>query len=343
MKINILSIDGGGIRGILPAKALAYLENRLIANNKNTRLCDYFNLIVGTNTGGVIAAMITTPDSHGRPLYKAQDAVDIFAKEGGKIFDSSLWKKISSIGGVADEKYSASYLEKILDKYMGNTMLSQTVKPILITSYDIRNRAAKFFGTTDTINRSRDFLLKDICRATISAPTYFEPARITSASNTPFTLVDGGIFANNPAMTAYAEARTMNFAKIYDRDNMPSFPAAKDMFLISLGTGNVKKPYFYEDAKDWGSIQWIKPVIDMMMTSNAETVDFALKQIFSTCDNPNDYIRLMPELLGVNSEMDDASSKNIDALLQLGDKFVADNKKILDNLANQLISNSKQH
>jgi len=341
MKANILSIDGGGIRGILPAKALAYLESQLISNNKNTRLCDYFDLIVGTGTGGIIAAMITTPDSHGRPRYKAQETVDLYANEGEKIFDSSLWKRISSMGGVADEKYSASYLEKMLNQHMGTTMLSQTVKPILITSYDIRNRATKFFGTTDTINKSRDFFLKDICRATSAAPSYFEPARITSASGTPFTLIDGGIFANNPAMIAYAEARTIDFAKILGTENKPSFPVAKNIFLVSVGTGKVKKPYFYEESKDWGSIHWIKPVMDMLMSGNGETVDFELQQIFKTCTNPKDYIRLEPELLGINPEMDNASSKNIKALLQLGDKFVSDNKEILDNLANQLISNNK--
>lgn len=343
MKINILSIDGGGIRGILPAKLLAYLENRLISINKNARLSDYFDLIVGTSTGGIIAALLTTPEEHGRPQYKAQDAVELYANNGGKIFDSSLWKRISSIGGVTDEKYSASYLEKLLDKYLGDTMLSQTVKPVLITSYDIRNRAAKFFGTADTINKSRDFLLKDICRATSAAPTYFEPARITSASDTPFTLVDGGMFANNPAMTAYAEARTMNFAKILGNEDKPSYPNASKMQIISLGTGSIKKPYFYEEAKDWGSIQWIKPVIDILMSGNAETVHFELKQIFSTTAEPESYIRLAPELLGVNPEMDDASSKNITALLELGDKFVADNKEILNNLADQLISNSKNY
>lgn len=341
MKANILSIDGGGIRGILPAKVLAYIEERLIANNKNTRLCDYFDLIAGTSTGGIIAAIITTPDENGRPLFKAQDAVDLYAKEGGKIFDSSLWKKISSIGGMTDEKYSASHLEKMLEKYLGSTMLSQTIKPILITSYDIRNRAAKFFVTSDTISENRDFFLKDICRATSAAPTYFEPARITSATDTPFALVDGGLFANNPAMTAYAEARTMDFAKIIGNDNKPSFPGANNMFMISLGTGSIKKPYYYEEAKDWGNIQWIKPVIDILMSGNSETVDFELKQLFSTCTNPKDYVRLVPDLRGASAEMDDASSSNIKALLRLGDKFVADNKEILNNLADQLIQNSK--
>jgi len=341
MKANILSIDGGGIRGILPAKALAYIENRLIANNKNTRLSDYFDLIVGTSTGGIIAALLTTPDENGRPKYTAQDAIDLYADNGGKIFDSSLWKKISSIGGITDEKYSASYLEKILDKYLGSTMLSQTTKPILITSYDIRNRATKFFGTADTINENRDFYLKDICRATSAAPTYFEPARITSATDTPFALIDGGMFANNPAMTAYAEARTIDFAKIIGNENKPTHPSANNMFMVSIGTGSIKKPYYYEEVKDWGSVQWIKPLIDIMMSANAETVDFELKQLFSTCINPKDYIRLVPELIGVNPDMDDASSRNIQALLQLGDKFVANNKEILDNLATQLISNSK--
>ena len=342
MKANILSIDGGGIRGILPAKALVYLEEKLISHNKNTRLCDYFDLITGTSTGGIIAALLTVPDDRGRPLFKAKDALQLYVENGGKIFDVSIWKKISSFGGVADEKYSASYLEKVLEKYLGKTMLSQTVKPLMITAYDIRNRAAKFFTTTDSVkNSNRDFYLKDVCRATSAAPSYFEPARISSTTDIPFALVDGGMFANNPAMTAYAEARSTDFRKLCDSDAKPSYPTASEMFMLSIGTGSVKKPYFYEQAKDWGELQWIKPVIDMLMSGNAETVDYELKQIFSTCAEPGNYVRIVPDLRGVNPEMDDASDKNIKALLDAGDRFVDENKEILDNVANKLIHLNK--
>ena len=342
MKATILSIDGGGIRGILPAKALVYLENKLTSHNKNTRLTDYFDLIAGTSTGGIIATLLTVSDDNGRPLYSAEDALNLYAEHGSKIFDTSLWKKISSIGGVTDEKYSAAYLEKVLKKYLGDSLLSQTVKPLMVTSYDIRNRAAKFFTTTDsTKNSHRDFLLRDVCRATSAAPTYFEPARIFSTTEVPFTLVDGGMFANNPAMTAYAEARTMDFRTILETEGKPAYPSADEMFLLSIGTGNVKKPYYYEQTKDWGQLQWIKPVIDMLMSGNAETVDYELQQLFSTCKDKSNYVRIVPSLANVNPEMDDASPKNIKALLDAGDKFVDDYKDILDNVANKLIDYNK--
>jgi uncharacterized protein len=343
MKANILSIDGGGIRGIITAQILAFIEEKLENHNKNTHLSDYFDMIAGTSSGGIIAAMLTTPDHTGRPKFKAKDIVEFFTKEGGHIFDISLWKKLSSMGGLTDEKYSAVYLDKTLDHYFGSTMLSQSTTSLLITAYDIRNRAARFFATTDTRMEGRNFLIKDICRAAMATPSYFEPAKIKSANDTPYAFIDGGLFANNPGLTAYAEARTLDFAKFTGINEKPANPSANEMFFVSIGNGISHNPYFYEQAKDWGSLQWIKPIIDMVMSANIETVDFTLKQLFRTCINPEDYVRICPILSGVNPAIDDASEKNILAIIDLGEKFIDDNKEILNNVANKLIHFSKEY
>src|SRR5690606_38988087 len=124
----------------------------------------------------------------------------------------------------------------------------------LIPAYDIENRMGKFFTSYNADANTRNFLVKDVARATSAAPTYFETAHIRSMYGVSYALIDGGVFVNNPALCAYAEARTMKFeSKGID------YPTAKDMLLLSLGTGEVKKPYAYKDAKDWGSISWIKP------------------------------------------------------------------------------------
>lgn len=341
MKANILSLDGGGIRAIITARILVYLEEQLLDHNKNTHLCDYFDLIAGTGTGGIIAAMLTVPDENGRPKFKAQDAFDFFVKEGSKIFDVSLWKKLSSIGGLTDEKYSATYLDKILDKYFEKAMLSNSTTALMITAYDIRNRSARFFATADTRVEGRNFLLKDICRASMATPSYFEPAKIKSATDTPYAFIDGGLFANNPGMAAYAEARALDFASITNNEDKPSKPGANEMFFVSIGTGISKKPYYYEEAKDWGNIHWLKPLIDMLMSANVETIHFELSQMFRTCCDPDTYVRLSPILSGLNPAMDDASDKNIQALLEISDKFVEENSVELNRIVSNLIQYSK--
>ncbi len=341
MKANILSLDSGGIRAIATAKILVEIENRLIDHNDRSRLTDYFDLVAATGMSAIIAAMLTLPDQNGRPIYKAQDILNFFLNEGTKIFDVSLWKKLSSIGGLTDEKYSATYLDKVLNQYFDSAMLANTTTAVMITAYDIRNRAARIFATTDTRIEGRNFQIKDICRASMATPSYFEPAKIKSATDTPYTFIDGGLFAANPGMTAYAEARRINFAEYTDNEYKPVNPGAESMFFISIGTGQVKKPYYYEDAKDWGNIQWLKPIIDITNTSNIETNHFILNEIFKTCSVPDDYIRMSPELVQVSSHFDDTSESNIKAILDSSDIFISQHKELLDNVANKLISFSK--
>lgn len=255
-KTRILSIDGGGIRGVLPGTVLTYIEDRLQAKEgDHVKLSDYLDMVAGTSTGGILACCYLIPDENGRAKYSAEDALNIYMERGGQIFDVSTWEKIRRLGGLRDEKYPEQALEKALKDYFGNTKLSELIKPCLITSYDIEKREAKFFTSADATSDVYDYYVRDVARATSAAPTYFEPARIKSLYGAPFPLVDGGVFANNPALCAYAEARGTDFSDVLGRDDKPKKPSASDMFVVSIGTGSVEKPYAYEDMKDKGKIR----------------------------------------------------------------------------------------
>ena len=332
-KIRVLSIDGGGIRGIIPGVIVSYLEKQLQKEKGvDTRLSDYFDLLSGTSTGGILTCTYLVPDQNGRPKYTADQAVDIYLKQGGAIFDINLWQKIKRGDGLFDEKYSADALEKALLDYFGDTKLSELIKPCLITSYDIRKRKAMFFNQADATTEIYDFMVKDVARATSAAPTYFEPAHIKSLFGTKYPLVDGGMFANNPSMCAYSEARTMKFGDNHHH------PTAEDMMIVSISTGSEAKPYHFDDMKDKGVIGWIKPIIDIMMSGNSETVDFQLKQIFDAVDNSNDYYRLKPSIYNASPEMDNASETNLKALKEAGMQYVSENSEMLDDIVKKLIS-----
>ncbi|MHC1776149.1 MAG: patatin-like phospholipase family protein [Lentimicrobium sp.] len=346
-KIRILSIDGGGIRGILPGVILTYIEERLMAKEgKDARISDYFDMIAGTSTGGILTCTYLLPgsDSAGKPTKRpkltARQAVDIYLDRGDDIFRLSMWQKLKSKGGLADEKYDSTEIEKALNDYFGKTMLSELLKPCLITSYDIKSRRAHFFNQIDAIESpTHDFPVKEVARATSAAPTYFEVARVKSEFGTPFPLIDGGVFANNPAMCAYAEARSTVFSKALGDPDKTDNPYAKDMIIISIGTGSSSKPYQYEKAKDWGMIEWIQPIIDIMMSGNSETVNYQLRKIWETTGTPDNYIRLEPSLYEAKSDMDDASKENLTALHEAGLKFVTDNEKLLNSIVDKLIAN----
>lgn len=346
-KIRILSIDGGGIRGILPGVILTYIEERLMAKEgKDARLSDYFDLFAGTSTGGILTCTYLIPqrDSNGkptgRPKLTAKQAVDIYLDRGDDIFRLSMWQQLKSKKGLADEKYDSSELEKALNDYFGETLLSELLKPCLISSYDVKSRRAHFFTQIDAKESpTHDFLVKEVARATSAAPTYFEVSRVKSVYGSPFPLIDGGVFANNPAMCAYAEARGTLFSKELNDSEKPDKPHAQDMIVVSIGTGSSAKPYQYNEVKDWGMIQWIQPIIDIMMSGNSETVSYQLRKIWETTSTPDNYIRLEPTLYEAKSDMDDASPKNLMALKEAGLKFVSDNDKLLDSIVDKLIVN----
>lgn len=335
---RILSIDGGGIRGILPGQILIRLEEKLklLDNNPTARLADYFDLMAGTSTGGILTCIYLCPEVPGidRPRFSAEEAVDLYMTKGSKIFDVSVWQQIKTAGGLLDEKYSAEALENTLKNYLNKLRLSELIKPCIITAYDIRYRRAHFFTQHDArIKESHDFYVRDVARATSAAPTYFEVSNIAAKDRKFYTLIDGGVFANNPALCAYSEARTLEF------DSHRKKPIAAEMAILSIGTGNIDTPYKFNKAKDWGLVEWIKPVIDIMMSGVSETVDYHMRQIFDASEKSNQYLRIDPELGKANREMDDASYKNLKALEEVGKLSAIENDEKLTEFANLLIAN----
>jgi len=335
-KVKILSIDGGGIRGIIPGKVLEYLEEKLreIDNNPDGRLSDYFDLIAGTSTGGILTCTYLCPDPENpdRPKFEARDAVNLYTEKGAEIFTRSLWQKLKSVGGLIDEKHSASKIEQYFNEYFSDTKLSELLKPCLVTAYDTERRSAFFFTSHNAQKKGRDFLVKDVARATSAAPTYYEAAGINSTSGIFYSLVDGGIFANNPTMCAYAESRKLDFRQI-------SQPGAKDMLILSLGTGIVEEQYIYDSVKDWGLIEWLRPLIDMMMSGVSETVHHQLIQIFNSVGKEDNYLRITPGLGDASPEMDEVSDSNITSLVEAGESAIEANQDDLDRMATLLVNN----
>lgn len=333
---KILSIDGGGIRGIIPGQVLIALEEKLQtqSGNPDARIADYFDFFAGTSTGGILTCISLCPSEQDptKARFSAREAVDLYVANGKSIFDVNMWQRLHSFCGTLDEKYDASALENLLDGYFGDLRLSQLLKPCLIPAYDIERRSTHFFAQHDYAQQGsgRDFLVRDVCRATSAAPTYFETALVKSCSGVSYPLVDGGVFANNPALCAYSEVR-----------NAIGNPSAKDMFIVSLGTGSEHTPYGYPDAKDWGAIGWIRPVIDIMMAGASETTDYHLKKIFSAGGHENHYIRIQPSRMGGASlEMDNATPHNIQALVELGIETAQNCSQELDKIVDVLLKST---
>ena len=200
--VSILSIDGGGLGGIIPATFLIEFEKRT-----GKPICELFDLIAGTSTGGILATTLTLPNQSGKPKYTAEQVRSAYFDHGATIFHQSLLRSVITLGGLVRPKYSARGLDAMLDKYLGRSRLHTTLTEILVTAYDMASSTPWFFKTAfakDHRTPVDDPLLSQVARATAAAPTYFPPLTMEG-----HCMIDGGVFASNPALCAYAHARSI--------------------------------------------------------------------------------------------------------------------------------------
>ena len=195
--IKVLSIDGGGVRGIIPVRILQEIEART-----NKPISEVFDIITGTSTGGLIASALITPNQDGKPRYNTKDLMQLYLNDSSSIFSPSVFRRLLTGFGLWGSKYDRSNYDQILLQTFGNTLLSQALCPIFIPIYAIDKDkpfiASSFFAKQSNTN---DFYLKDIVAATSAAPTYFTPVKFKNLDNSvSYTGADGGIYANNPEL-----------------------------------------------------------------------------------------------------------------------------------------------
>jgi len=312
--MKILSIDGGGIRGIIPALILAEIEKK--AGQPISKL---FDLIAGTSTGGILALGLTIKNEWGQPKYSASDLVKLYADKGKEIFYRDIWHRIKSLGILRDEKYPNDNLKQILKDYFGKARLKDSLSEVIITSYETERRIPWVFKSVHAKNPKKedyDFDVVDVALATSAAPTYFEPHKVSYKEDDYLSFIDGGIYANNPAMCAYTEAKSM-FNKKDD-----------DIILVSLGTGQQTRRLFHKNIKDLGLIGWAQPILSCAFDGLSDTVDYQMSKILGE----NDYFRFQAELKEESNSYDDSQDENIRILRLVADEIIRQNRNQMEKL-----------
>ncbi len=329
MKKRVLSIDGGGVLGLLPAAILKRLEQKIIEQHgEDARITDYFDLITGTSVGGLLSAALSVPDENGSPMYSADTIFSTMVERVSDIFKKSALKTVTSLGGFVDEKYEAKGLESTLKFYYGETELEKLLTPTVILSYEIEKGVPLFFRSERAkTNPHYNFNLTEVVRAATAAPTYFESPVITSKAGTTLACVDGALFANSPALCGFAEICEMN----------PGI-GAEDIILCSIGTGDAKKVHSHKNVKDWGLIEWSRPAIQIMMRSMPSLAHYQLRSIYNSERVSKNYFRFDREIHEeqISFDIDDASEDNIAALVKLGEQWADHFDGDLDLLVQEL-------
>jgi patatin-like phospholipase/acyl hydrolase len=295
--MRVLSIDGGGIRGVIPALVLAEIEKR-----SGKRIFELFDLIAGTSTGGILACALCAPEA-----LPAEQLVALYEVEGPKIFDRSVWQRIRSADGLLDEKYDGGALDRALERFLSDKRLAETKPDLLVPAYNMGDPGPYFFKSRKAREENEDFALSQVARATAAAPTYFEPAEVAGQA-----LVDGGVFAANPAMCAFAEVMR--------------FEPAADIFLLSLGTGQRTHKRSFDEVEDWGLVEWAKPILDVVFDGVSDAVDYQLRHAL----DDGHYWRLQVELDRAADALDNAGEENLRLLREQAEQLISDRSADID-------------
>uniref|UniRef100_A0A8R7VHI0 Patatin n=1 Tax=Triticum urartu TaxID=4572 RepID=A0A8R7VHI0_TRIUA len=329
--ITVLSIDGGGVRGIIPGTILALLEEKLQElDGPDARIADYFDVVAGTSTGGLVAAMLNVPNPKGRPLFAAKDVNKFYLEHCPNIFPAICYLQSvlqQRAYGLAQEHDGA---QAVVKELLGDTRVHQTLKNIVIPTFDIKLLQPTIFSTYDAMRDvSKNALLSDVCISTSAAPTYlpghhFE-TKDKNGKTRAFNLIDEGVVANNPTLLAMTHISKQIL--LGNLDFFPNKPAGYGKFMIlSLGTGTAKIVEKFDaiECGKWALLGWLykrgaTPIIDSFSEASADLVDIQASVLFQTLHCNKCYLRIQyNELTSEMASVDVSTSKNLNGLVGVG-------------------------
>lgn len=295
---RILSIDGGGTRGVIPATLLDSLFQ-----STGQPPAELFDLFAGTSTGGIISIGL----AYG--LEPAQ-LVDLYLNQSDKVFhDTPLDNLRDGFGKNLGADYSTGPLKKILQSLFGEATLGDVNERLLRQGPDKCLMVCSFHLNPEedgeplnfrpviyhsNFIRDRDVKLVDVALRTSAGPTYFPIYQ---------DHIDGGVSINHPAMAAVAFAINCNTAekpeyRYMDGKNKGLGKSVQELQVLSLGTGTSNRNRIPTDVirrkrrGDWGNLQWIEYLPDLLTESNVQASDYYVQQVLKTSGAENQYYRI---------------------------------------------------
>jgi patatin-like phospholipase/acyl hydrolase len=317
-RYRILSLSGGGVRGLITAVWLNRLEQKL-----GSPIAQHFDLIAGTSTGAIIACGLSAG-------IRAQAIVNLYQNRCREIFPDRIQRTLNRFTRLFDQgadapRYDGQGLETVLKSVFGETRFGELPVFTLITSYDLLHREALVFKTNKPEHQSLP--IWQITKASASAPVYF-PAQIMELAGEPVPVIDGGVVANNPTACAIAEAvRLVEERQPAERINLSNFVVA------SFGTGETTKPITLRQSQEWGALAWVIPLIEVLFDGSADAVDYIARQLLAEAN----YFRFQTPVGDAHDAIDDSSPQNVAGLIQIAEAYLATTgDALLDRLVDSI-------
>jgi patatin-like phospholipase/acyl hydrolase len=331
-KFRILSIDGGGLRGIIPLQVIKQIEQIT-----GEPIHKSFDLIAGTSTGGLLACALTLQDYKSLETdtrkYTLEQIESIYKERGKEIFPKTTGyfkRKAEGLRKLFNPQFDVTNLEKVLLDYFGDNRITSCLRPIFISSYNIHRNLPIFFTTREaSIFPDKNSKLIEICRATSAAPTYFASHNFKYNSEN-IICVDGGVIMNNPSIGALIEVLGNSDYKHYKMDGKNL--QLKDISILSLGTGRANKMLNSTDSKNWGRLNWIKPIIDISTGGPVKIAHQQIETIYKSSGLDKNYLRVDIDIDEEFSEMSDSSDATMEYLLNEVNSQITNNHTLLFKL-----------
>ncbi|KAL4575189.1 hypothetical protein LXL04_022031 [Taraxacum kok-saghyz] len=338
-KICVLSIDGGGMRGIVAGKALAHLEKalKMKSGNPDARIADYIDVAAGTGVGGVFTAMLFGSKNQSVPIFEAEETWRFLAEQGQRLYNQKSSSNGGSGGGLLKRIFrggggdggitnaTASFEKVMKEAFVVNGQsltLKDTLKPVLIPCYDLSSSAPFLFSRADALEtESFDFRLWEVCRATSAEPDLFHPVAMKSVDGkTQCIAVDGGLAMSNPTAAAITHV-------LHNKQEFPFVRGVEDLLVLSLGTGQLLEGnYDYHHVKGWKAKDWARPMARISGDSSADMVDHAVAMAFGQSRSSN-YVRIQANgsNMGCHGASVDSDTSNVKTLIGIADEMLKQN------------------
>ena len=278
---KVLAFDGGGVRAIMGVYFLKKLEEE-----SSKSIFDSFDLFIGTSAGATNALMLGMNGCKIEYLEKFWTVENL-----KKIMNQSFIDKTSIFQ--TRPKYSNDGKKEILGNFFQNKKIGQSLKPIVVTAYDLEARKPILLSSYADPN----VLAVDAANASSAAPIYFPTASMEDGR----WLIDGGIVTNNPSLIGYAEAK-----KLFSTNNIK---------VLGIGAGLNKRKISGKNSRNWGALGWLRhDILGIMLESSLQNE--ILKELIG-----EDYLRINSAIGEVNRRMDDISDSNLSKIRNLAEKW----------------------
>lgn len=278
--VRILSIDGGGVKGLIPAVLLQEIESKA-----GKPINELFDMFAGTSTGGIMSLLLNDPNKN----YTTKDVIEFYTGDAVK----KIFKKRLIRFPLDAVKYPCENIESVLKEKFSESLFKDTIKPVLIQAYDTQSGDSKFFYSKE--DKSAEFKFWEMARATSAAETFFPPFKLAN-----MCLIDGGNFANNPSLFALIEAQKQ-------------FPDCTNFEIVSLGCGTVSMSTPYEQLKKWNIIDWASNIFGITSDGQSDTVSYSMSRLKSVKSFKRFQITLTPD----QADMDNVNEDHLKELINI--------------------------